>query len=596
MIPDYVEFSTVPTLAMKAFRRAAASMVLVAATFIACASANGEDAMTPQTPGYESLVQLFGEWREFEQPPLENGAPVYTPARMETVRAGIRRFRERLKAIDTVDWPVERQVDWHLLRAEINGLDFHERVLKPWNRDPAFYQTVWTYQSDTPAHEGPTHHKLLELWTYEFPLSDAEQQRLCEELRVIPPLLEQAQGNLTGKARDLWLSGIYNIRQQGRDLRALRQRLAGRVMPALVLAVDDAITATTDFVAWLEAEAPSRDTWAGVSIQEYNWHLQQVWYVPLTWHHERRILERELHRAWSSLKLEEHRNRDLPALQPVSSPEAYDKLAEASADRLMSFLEREDILRIEPWMDDALREQLGQYIPPDRRNFFTIGSHLDPTPLYTHFYHWFDLARMREEPHPSPLRRSPLLFNIFTSRAEGMATGFEELTMHAGLHDNHRRAREIVWILLAQRAARGLGSLDAQANRKTMTEAAEFHARWTPRQWMDRDLEKVGAGDFGIQGDAGYTDHMNLLAFEQQLYLRQPGYGTSYVTGKHQLDQMISTFARQKLEQGEEFKLAEFFERFNAAGLIPMSLIHWQLTGDSSGVDEIMRAAEQAGE
>lgn len=573
-----------------------AVLTLVVAGCLFSGSACADQAVNDEAPGYQRLVDLFGEWREFEQPPLENGAPVYTEARMQTVREGIAHFRKRLRAIDTADWPVERQVDWHLLRAEINGLDFHERVLKPWNRDPAFYQTVWTYQSDTPAHEGPTHHKLLELWTYKFPLSKAEQQRLRDGLRVIPPLLEQARGNLTGKAQDLWVSGIYNMRQQGVNLRALRDRLASGVMPELVLAVADAIAATESFAAWLELEAPSRNSWSGVSIQEYNWHLQQVWYVPLTWHHERRILQRELRRAWSSLKLEEHRNRQLPQLQPVADPKAYDALAEASAERLMAFLARENILRVEPWMEEALRAQLGQYVAPNQRNFFTIGSHLDPTPLYTHFYHWFDLARMREEPHPSPLRRSPLLFNIFTSRAEGMATGFEELTMHAGLHDEHRRARELVWILLAQRAARGLGSLDAQANRKTMTEAAEFHARWTPRQWMDRDLEKVGAGNFGAVGDDGYTDHMNLLAFEQQLYLRQPGYGTSYVTGKHQLDEMISTFARQKLEQGEDFKLSDFFEQFNAAGLIPMSLIHWQLTGDSSGIDEIMRAAEQAGD
>lgn len=49
----------------------------------------------------------------------------------------------------------------------------------------------------------------------------------------------------------------------------------------------------------------------------------------------------------------------------------------------------------------------------------------------------------------------------------------------------------------------------------------------------------------------------------------------------------------QKIEPGEEFVLAEFFERFNAAGLIPMSLIHWQLTGDRSGIDTIMEAAER---
>jgi len=575
---------------------------LPAATALACAAclfsvgAQGDQAMSGEAPGYQRLVALFGEWREFEHPPLENGAPSYTRTRMQAVREGIADFRRRLRAIDISDWPVERQIDWHLLRAEINGLDFHQRILRPWARDPAFYQTVWTYQSDTPAHEGPTHHHLLELWTYEFPLRETEQQRLTDDLRVIPPLLAQARDNLTGNARDLWLSGIYNLRQQADDLRALRGRLAAGVVPELVAAVAEAINATEDFVVWLEDQAPNKNGWSGISIQEYNWHLQQVWYVPLTWHHERRILQRELHRAWSALKLEEHRNRHLPELEPVSSPAGYDQLAEASADRLMNFLARENILRVEPWMDAALREQLGQYVRPEQRNFFTIGSHLDPTPLYTHFYHWFDLARMREEPHASPLRRSPLLFNIFTSRAEGMATGFEELTMHAGLHDEHRRAREIVWILLAQRAARGLGSLDAQANRKTMTEAAEFHARWTPRQWMNRDLENIDAGHFGMDGDDGYSDHMNLLAFEQQLYLRQPGYGTSYVTGKYQLDEMISVFARQKLEQGEEFEIADFFEQFNAAGLIPMSLIHWQLTGDRSGVDEIMRSAAQAGD
>lgn len=574
---------------MKRIRQTAV-LVMVAAGLCSGGTVADEPLAT-KAAGFERLVELFEDWREFEQPPLIDGAPDYTPARMEKVHAGIADFRARLNAIETDNWSVERQIDWHLLRAEINGLDFHARVLRPWQRDPAFYQTVWTYQSDTPAHEGPTHHGLLELWTYEFPLTTSEQARLRTELTVIPPLLEQARGNLTGNARDLWISGIYNMRQQADDLAALRGRLADDAASDLTDSIDEAIAATEAFVEWLGQKAPEKTGPSGVSIDDYTWHLQQVWYVPMTWHDEKRLLERELHRAWSTLKMEEHRNRDRPELQPVTDAESYDQLADRSATRLMNFLDDEDILRIKPWMEPALREKLGDYVPPQRRNFFTIGSHLDPTPLYTHFYHWWDLARMREEPHPSPLRREPLLFNIFTSRAEGMATGFEELTMHAGLHDNHPRAREIVWILLAQRAARGLGSLDAHANHKTMTEAAQFHARWTPRQWMDRDLEQVDEGDFSVEGDEGYTDHMNLLAFEQQLYLRQPGYGTSYVTGKHQLDQMISLYARQKMERGEPFVLKDFFKAFNAAGVIPMSLIHWQLTGDRSNIDRIMKAA-----
>ena len=567
-------------------------IILLAMALISPINSFGEQPMASSN-SYQDLVQTFGAWREFEQPPLRDGAPDYTLQRMQQLRAGIADFRQQLTAFDIDDWPVEQQIDWHLLRAEINGLDFHVRVLQPWARDPAYYQTVWTYQSDTPAHEGPTHHALLELWTYEFPLSTAAQQRLISELNVIAPLLQQARGNLTGNARDLWLSGTYNMRQQLTDLNSLAQQTSVTDNPALQQAVKTAITATGEFITWLEQQASSKTGPSGVGIDDYSWHLQQVWYVPMDWADEQRLLQRELHRAWSALKLEEHRNRKLPEQQAADSPESYAALADASATRLMQFLDQQDILEVEAWMEPALREHLGEYIPPHQRNFFTIGAHLDPTPLYTHFYHWFDLARMREQPHTSVLRQQPLLFNIFTSRAEGMATAFEELTMHAGLHDAHPRTREIVWILLAQRAARGLGSLQAHANEKTMTEAAEFHARWTPRQWMNRDLEQVNAGNPAGEEAGGYIDHLNLLAFEQQLYLRQPGYGSSYVTGKYQLDQLLSVYARQKLERGETFELSEFFREFNDAGMIPMSLIHWLMTGDRSGVDAIMAAAEE---
>ncbi len=57
----------------------------------------------------------------------------------------------------------------------MNGIDFDLRVLQPWVRDPAFYKTIWTEQSDTPAHEGPSNHAIVELWTYSFPLSKAAE-------------------------------------------------------------------------------------------------------------------------------------------------------------------------------------------------------------------------------------------------------------------------------------------------------------------------------------------------------------------------------------------------------------------------------------
>jgi hypothetical protein len=290
--------------------------------------------------------------------------------------------------------------------------------------------------------------------------------------------------------------------------------------------------------------------------------------VPLTWEDEERLLQRELDRAWSSLKLEEQRNRELPAMQLAKTPQEYDAAANDAVDRIMQFLGDKEIMTIEDYMRPALEAHKGSYVDPETRNFFAITAHYDPAPLFTHFYHWFELARMDLEPHPSPIRQGALLYNIFDSRNEGTATGVEEMFMHAGLYDDSPRSRELVWILLAQRAARGLGSLYAHANEMTMQEAGAVHMAGTPRGWMRTEKE--------------------LLIFEQHLYLRQPGYGTSYVTGKYLLEKTLADYAKMVEARGDEFQMKDFFDRLNRIDSIPISLVRWEMTG----LDDAIRPAE----
>jgi hypothetical protein len=511
------------------------------------------------SPTYDDLLQLFADWRAFESPPLLDGAPDYTAATFAARQPEFAALRKRLESFEIDNWSVPQQVDWHLVRAEMNGYDFNRRVLMPWARDPAFYDTVWTYRSDVPAHEGPAQHALVELWTYEFPLSDAEEARLIRELRVIPPLMKQARRNLTGNARDLWVTGTSVMQEQVEKLDALRDRVADTAGEELLAAIAASRAATAELVAWLEAETPSRNGPSGIGKDNYTWYQQNVHLVPLTWEDEVRLLERELARAWSSLKLEEQRNRHLPPMVAASNAEEYDALANEAVDRIMRFLRDKDIVTIEDYMEPALRERMGSFIPEERRHFFWITAHYDPAPLFTHFWHWFELARMDREPHPSPVRQGALLYNIFDSRNEGTATGVEEMFMHAGLYDDSPRSRELVWILLAQRAARGLGSLYAHANEMTMEEAGQVHMDWTPRGWMSAERD--------------------LLIFEQHLYLRQPGYGTAYVTGKFLLEDTLRDYAKQVELAGEEFNLRDFFDRLNRIDSIPISLGRWELTG-----------------
>jgi len=512
-------------------------------------------AEAASAPGYDAFARFFEEWRAFEHPPMKDGAPDYTAATFARRQQELKTYRERLEAIDTNAWPVEQRVDQALVRAEMNGFDFYARVLQPWARDPAFYLSVWPEQSDTPAHEGTVHHDVVELWTYTFPLSPEAEAKLARGLAIVPPLLAQARGNLTGNAHDLWVTGAGTMRGQLATLDELAAKTAasGR---ALKRAIAAAREATAGFVAWLDEQAPSKTGPSGIGKDNYNWLLKNVYLVPLTWDQEVDLLKRELARAHASLKLEEARNAGLPELPVIQSPEEYQRRGNEAITRYLDFLRKRDLYPMRDSMDAALRAKIGAFVPLETRNFFAIATHYEPLTLYTHFYHWWDLARMRDEPHASPVRRGPLLYNIWDTRAEGMATAMEEFMLHAGLFDEEPRAKEIIWIMLAQRSARGLASLYAQANIFDLKQAKAFQSEFTPRGWMRPDLD--------------------LLGFEQQLYLRQPGYGTSYVTGKYLLDDLMRVRAQQL---GKDFTMKRYFDEVNGAGMIPVSMIHWQLTG-----------------
>jgi len=519
-------------------------------------------ALSQNKDTYEDLVELFKEWRTFENPPLTDGVPDYTASTFKERTPKFKALVQQLHAIDTTAWPIPDKVDWHIVNAEMNGYDFNQRILKPWVRDPAFYKTLWTDRSDVPAHEGPAHHAIIDLWKYTFPLNKDDKGKLLTALKTIPAINDQAKINLTGNAKDLWVAGIRDIQTQSKDLEDMKNLPGISKNKKLLAAIDKAIISTDNLADWLKTEAVSKTGPSGIGKENYTWYLQNVHLVPLTWEDEVMLLKRELTRAWTALKLEEHRNRNLPPLTDASSPEEYTSRAKASAESLLNFLDKNEMVTVKDYFEPALSQHLGAYVPKEKRNFFWITAHYDQRPLYSHFYHWFELARMDNEPNPRTIRKEALLYNIFDSRNEGTATAVEEMFMDAGLYDDQPRSREIVYIMIAQRAARGLGSLYAHANEMTSEEAGTIHSDYTPRGWMKTEKD--------------------LLLFEQHLYLRQPGYGTSYITGKYLLENTMAEYARMKEANNEPFEMRAFFDELNSVGSIPITLGRWEMTGVQS--------------
>jgi len=533
-------------------------------------------AASPEPAGYAGLVKLFGEWRAFERPVMKNNVPDYGASAMTAKAAALKQWRARLDAIDTKAWPIDRQNDYRLVAAEMDGLSFNLRILRPWGRDPAFYVSVWAARTDVPAREAPAVYPEIELYTYHFPLLPEAQRELAAKIGTIPALLAQAKQNLQdSNARDLWVYGEQELRNQAHTLESLQagtltvSTLEGSqhadlngTAPELRTAVGNARTATVEFISWLERQAAVKTGPSGVGKDNYTWYQRHVHFIPFNWDEEVVLLHRELERAQAALRLEEHANRKLPPLEPAANAAAFDKLAHARLDKFVDFLVKQEIIPDKPYIKAALEPQLGKFVPEEQRVFFTRVTHREPMLLLSHDYHWLDLARMRDEPNPSPIRRVPSLSNVWDNRAEGFATAFEELMMHAGLYDDNPRAKELVWIMLANRAARGLASLYVQANEFGLEQAGHFHAEWTPRGWANPKDKLTG--------------------FEQLLYLRQPGYGTSYVTGKLLFDRLMTEYAHQQDLAGKPFVLRDFLDRFNREGMIPVPLMETEMIASNA--------------
>ncbi len=135
------------------------------------------------------------------------------------------------------------------------------------------------------------------------------------------------------------------------------------------------------------------------------------------------LLQRELDRSLASLRLEEVRNRAAPPIAEISDPAAYRRMAEARTDKLYRLLVDAGFIADRPYYRAALAAQTGDYTPPAERNFFTHVTALDPLPLSSHQTHWIELARLRHEPHPSPIRAAAAAVQHLRGPLGGLGDG-----------------------------------------------------------------------------------------------------------------------------------------------------------------------------
>ena len=500
---------------------------------------------------YEDLISLFRQFRELQKPDVVDGVPDYSPAAMNKQAAELRLFQERLAGIDAGGWPLNQQVDYHLVRAEMNGLEFDHRVLKPWSRDPAFYVPI-TFQF------GPKMSGSFSL--PRLPLSEERLPWLRSKLATIPAILEQAQSNLTEATADLAMLGI---RSKDREIGLLSGYIPQleEFHPDLVEVAVGALQALKDFKAWLEDNRNRMEGPSGIGVSNYNWYLKNVQLLPYTWEELMAISLREYDRAIACMKLEEHRNRHLPPLKPVTSAEEYIKMFNTSQKFLFEFLKDQEILTV----TDAIRlRPISRWQRGPVLDYFSQIQDRDPLPLMPHDFvgHSPDAYRQRRDERP--IRGASRLYFIDGTRAEALATGMEEILMHTGLLENRPRARELAYNLLAFRAARSASDLLLHSNALSLMEGFQYNIEKTPYGWLPEDSATMW--------------------HDIELYMRQPTYGVGYLIGSVQLQKLI---ADRGIQLGEQFQLKAFVDEFLEAGMVPLALIRWEMTGLEDEINKL---------
>lgn len=532
-------------------------LALIGLALLWTGSAQAQDGHGAGNTGYEQLVALHDELRDYMLPGftagvvMDSGArvgEVYADALMAQKLAGLDAFEARLAALPVASWSRPAQVDYLAVKSILNGYRFNLEVLRPWKRDPGFYLDP-----------------LMGVAFTEVTGSETDIAKLRARLRMVPPMLAAGRENLTEVAGDFADLALHNLDNSDGvnhyhpyravppagiigwydDLLA-RSRTA---RPELVADVEAARAAVVAFRDWLRAERPRMTAPAGVGAARYDWYIRHVRMIPLNAAEMLTLAEREHERMSAALALLRHRNRDLPQLTLSQSAAEQAGKIKVTDETVRRFLTEEAIVTIPDYVGE-----LGSNTPyierPGGPNFWEQIQFRDPIPDHLHAVipgHRFDAVLAARNTRPIRSSYSD------GGRAEGWATYLEEALMLAGATRHSPRADEFMQLFGIFRAARVPADIAMQHNRWSVTEAVAYMRTRTP--WLDEDVARVDA----------------------EIYLRRPpGYGVAYTIGKLQMDALL---ADRAVQLGDAFSLRDFHDAFLAAGRLPIALVRYEMTG-----------------
>lgn len=585
----------------------------------------GLESQAQVTHSSDELIGLAEEFRQFRSPVFPSrksrsvrsivGVPDYA-AEVRVQRERLPSFQARLQALDPRDWPVHDQIDYLLLRAEMDDVDWQHQVLRDTTINPFFYveqafdgvrAVIGTYRSAAVV-----------------PYSAEKADALISAFARTGPIVEQAPKNLV-LAEAAPEFGQRVVREL-RNIREKYQASVNLMVPhvpknrrdRLVAAAELAAVALEKYRQWVEVSLPQMKGQPHVGRENLEWYLRRIHFVPWTYDELLLMGQLEETRFRMMIEIEEKKNR---GLQPLTMPttEEWAEWFRLTYLQTKYFLKDLDLISFHPFIGEVSMAEGGVWQEPfgDGQHTGALAFPTEPVKQPGRQYyalpedHWFTVTYFERAMRTDPIidyHHSEWPGHYF----EGQVSSRNPCPIRAGHRDSGfsnwahyleelflnfdypflrgPRTRELHWNWLLFRAIRVPLDLELSSGERSIEDSIQWQIDMVP--FMEEIVARTE-----IEG-----------------YVRRPFSAASYLVGKKQIEQILSDrslqlggpgnpasllqpvreeivnsvestavsgeYSRRSADKEKSrFNWREFHDSLLNSGQIPLALARWEMTG-----------------
>jgi uncharacterized protein (DUF885 family) len=535
------------------------------------------------------LANDYYNWRNENYPVRSSNAGLhtwddrltdYSPAKIAERSQHVHSLLDKVRVMKIDKWPKDDRIDAILFRAQLERVDFENRVLKFSRANPQIYT-------------GECADAIFSLLKKDYDTPQKRAAAATARLKAMPAMLKQGLTNLQNPVKLYAQLAIQSARSidslLSQSLMALDVDLAPNERDEFIKSRDAALAALHGYADELEKRLPKMVDFAPMGEANYNYYLKHVLLLPLDEREVETIGRAELarYRALEGM-LSDPRLADPDPSRSANIPPdqaSFLKTYESREQEIINFLNQHNLVTLPDYLGRFEIRQLpeafkptspggfmnppGVYdkdptgfylIPtynPQSKNFYIRAAIEDPRPILGHEGIPGHFLQLSIANHLSDEIRRQHEDNVFV---EGWALYGEEMLLRTGLYPIDSPGHGQVLRLARYRSAR----IGVDVNLHT--------GKWSFEQAVKYFMDAGGLDREAAEGEAAGA-------------ASDPHQKISYIIGKWQI---MNLLGRYKDRQGDNFRLGQFHDDLIKDGSLPVSVLEWILLDDDASINKAL--------